>query len=127
MARGAGSAYLEKKFGRKRMGGLLKSFDKWGTPGLVLSTAVPFPSPTSAFFAAAGVLDYPVRSFLAVVTISRAVRYAGVALLAWYYGRHLIRVLRHPGQYAFWIVVIAIAILVLAFAGMRLWKMMEGE
>jgi membrane protein YqaA with SNARE-associated domain len=127
IARGAGADYLERKFGKKRMGGLLKTFEKWGTPGLVLSTAVPLPLPTGAFFAAAGVLDYPARSFLAVVTISRALRFTGVALLAWYYGPRLIRVFRHPGQYALWLVAIAIAVLIMAFAGMKLRKMIESD
>jgi hypothetical protein len=59
------------------------------------------------------VLKYSVRKFLVVVTIGRGARYAMSALIAFHYGRHFIRVLRHPGQYYGWF----LAILVVA-AGM---------
>jgi drug/metabolite transporter (DMT)-like permease len=39
---------------------------------------------------------------LTVVTMSRAFRYTIVALIAHLYGRHVIRVLRHPTQYWGW-------------------------
>lgn len=125
-ARRAGAAYLEKKFGKRRVAGFLKSFEKWGTAGLVFSSAVPFPSPTSAFFAAAGVLKYPVSPFVAVVTVSRAIRYVTVALLAWYYGRHLIYVLKHPGKYALWLVGMAAAILIVGVLALLLRRAVES-
>ncbi len=115
MARGAGAAYLHKKFGEKRVAGLLHFFDRWGTGALVVTTAVPFPFPTSAFFAAAGVVGYPVRTYLVVVTISRAARYCAIAAIASHYGRHFIRVLRHPNQYLGWLLlVLAIVVMVTA-------------
>jgi len=54
LARRAGRAYLESNFGGKRIPKLLKAFDRWGTGALIASSAIPFPLPTSAFFAAAG-------------------------------------------------------------------------
>jgi len=123
--RRAGSAYLEKKFGKRRVAGFLKAFERWGTAGLVFSSAIPFPSPTSAFFAAAGVLKYPVPPFLAVVTASRAVRYVTVALLAWYYGRHLIYVLKHPGQYAVWLLAMAVGIAVVGVLALLVRRAIE--
>src|ERR1700746_3137568 len=54
IARKAGSAYLNSKFGEGKVSTLLKVFKKWGAGTLVASTAVPFPFPTSMFFAAAG-------------------------------------------------------------------------
>src|SRR5665213_277299 len=54
IARKAGSAYMNGKFGEGKVSRLLKVFRKWGTGTLVASTAVPFPFPTSMFFAAAG-------------------------------------------------------------------------
>jgi membrane protein YqaA with SNARE-associated domain len=107
MARGAGAGYLHRKFGERRVAGLLRFFDRWGTGALVVTTAVPFPFPTSAFFAAAGVVGYPVRTYLMVVTIARAVRYSGIALIASHYGRHFIRVLRHPDRYMGWLALAA--------------------
>jgi membrane protein YqaA with SNARE-associated domain len=126
-ARRAGSAYLEEKFGKRRMEGFLKTFERWGTAGLVFSSAVPFPSPTSAFFAAAGVLKYPVLPFVAVVTASRAVRYTTVALLAWYYGRHLIYVLKHPAQYALWLVAMAAGIVVVGILALLVRRAIEAS
>jgi membrane protein YqaA with SNARE-associated domain len=101
-ARHAGASYLQKWFGERRVTRLLELFDRWGTGGLLLSTALPVPFPTSAFFAAAGVVDYPRRRFLGVVAAGRAIRYGGIAAFASLYGRQFIRVLRHPDQYVGW-------------------------
>src|SRR5271170_8053003 len=69
LARKAGSAYLESKFKKGKLAKFLKFFKKWGTGTLVASTAIPIPSPTSMFFAAAGASDYPVGKFLILVTL----------------------------------------------------------
>lgn len=106
IARGAGSVYLEKKFGARRVAGILEYFKRWGTAVLFLSSLIPFPFPTSAFFAAAGVLNYPLRRFIFVVAVARAGRYFALADLASHYGRHIIRIVRHPGQYAGWWILI---------------------
>jgi membrane protein DedA with SNARE-associated domain len=73
------------------------------------------------FFAAAGASDYPVGKFLIVVTISRAVRYSAIALVADLYGRRFVRALRHPGQYWGWLVAIA-AIAIAVIVGGILFK-----
>ena len=105
VARKAGSAYLESKFKKGKLSKFLKLFKKWGTGTLIASTAVPIPTPTSMFFAAAGASDYPLGKFLAIVAISRAVRYSVIAIVADHYGRHFIRALRHPTQYWGWMLV----------------------
>lgn len=107
IARKAGSAYLNSKFGEGKVSTLLKLFNKWGTGTLVASTAIPFPLPTSLFFAAAGASKYHVRKYLAVVAICRAARYSAIAIVADLYGRHVIRVIRHPTQYWGWFVLLA--------------------
>ncbi len=104
LARHAGSAFLDKKFKKSRVSKFLKLFKRWGTGTLAASAAIPIPTPTSMFFAAAGASDYPLGKFLAVVVISRAVRYSAIAVVADLYGRHFIRVLRHPTQYWGWLV-----------------------
>ena len=103
IARKAGSAYLDKKFKKGTVSKFLKLFKKWGTGTLVASTAIPLPTPTSMFFAAAGGSDYPLGKFLIIVTICRAVRYSAIAVVADLYGRHFIRALRHPTQYWGWL------------------------
>jgi membrane protein YqaA with SNARE-associated domain len=102
IARKAGSAYLNGKFGEGKVSAFLKVFHKWGTGTLVASTAVPFPFPTSMVFAAAGASNYGTARYLAIVSICRSVRYATLAIAADLYGRHFIRVLRHPTQYWGW-------------------------
>lgn len=102
IARRAGSAYLNGTFGEGRVSVFLKLFKKWGTGTLVASTAIPFPFPTSMIFATAGASNYGVGEFLAIVVTCRAARYATIAIVADIYGRHFVRVLRHPAQYWGW-------------------------
>ncbi len=109
IASSAGSAYLEK-FGRGKFTSLKKYFEKWGAGALIVSCAVPLPFPTSTFFAAAGASKYPLSRFLPAVGISRAVRYAAIALIADHYGRHFITAMRHPGQYWQWLVMLALIV-----------------
>ena len=125
MARGAGAAYLQRKFGQRRVAGLLRLFDRWGTGALVVTTAVPFPFPTSAFFAAAGVVGYPLRTYLIIVTIARAARYSGIALIASHYGRHFVRVLRHPDRYIGWLALTAGIVIAVTAAAILLTRKIE--
>jgi membrane protein YqaA with SNARE-associated domain len=117
IARKTGSAYLNSRFGGGRVRALLKVFQQWGMGALAASTAVPFPFPTSAFFVAAGASNYGTSRYLAIVTICRAARYAAIAIIADRYGRHFIRVLRHPTQYWGWLLLFAALILGLVGAG----------
>jgi membrane protein YqaA with SNARE-associated domain len=103
LARTAGSAYLDKKFKKSKVGKFLNLFKKWGTGTLVASTMIPLPTPTSMFFAAAGASDYPRTKFVAVVALSRAVRYFSIALIAALYGRHFLRIFRHPIEHWGWL------------------------
>jgi membrane protein YqaA with SNARE-associated domain len=122
IARKAGSAYLQTKFGHRKLDAILNFFHKWGTGALAVSAAVPFPFPTSVLFAAAGASNYSVGRFMAVVTICRGIRYALIAIVADHYGRHFIRVLRHPAQYWGWSLVLAVVILSLTMAGIAVNK-----
>jgi membrane protein YqaA with SNARE-associated domain len=117
LARKAGSAYLHSKFGHRKLDAILNFFHKWGTSALAVSTAVPIPMPTSMLFAAAGASDYGVGRFLTVVIICRSARYTFIAIIADHYGRHFVRVLRHPSQYWGWLLLFAAIILSLIMAG----------
>jgi membrane protein YqaA with SNARE-associated domain len=110
LARHAGLEYLNKHFGSGRAPRLLSLFERWGTGALAVSTAVPFPTPTSFLFAAAGVSEYPLKKFLIVVGLCRAVRYSLIAILAEHYGRHFVRAIRNPGQYWGWLLLFAVII-----------------
>jgi len=124
LARKAGSAYLESRKGIASK--LPKLFKKWGVGALAASAAIPIPSPTSMFFAAAGASDYPLGKFLAVVAISRAVRYSVIALVADLYGRHFIRALRHPTQYWGWLLIFAVITIGLIVGGILINRRLEA-
>jgi membrane protein YqaA with SNARE-associated domain len=114
LARKAGEARLQTKFGPTRVSVFLRIFKKRGTATLVASTAVPFPFPTSLFFATAGASDYSFRKFLAVVMLSRVIRYTAISLVAQRYGGRLIGMLRHPTEYWSWLLLlIALAVAVI--------------
>jgi len=117
IARRAGEAYLHSKFGSRKVDSMLRLFKKWGTGALIASTAIPFPFPTSLFFASAGASDYPAGKFLTVVAMSRGARYSLIAIVADHYGRHFIRVLRHPTEYWGWLLAFAAIIVIVIMAG----------
>ncbi len=117
IARKAGKAYLNSKFGQGRVSTFLKLFQKSGTGTLVASTAIPFPFPTSMVFAAAGASDYPIGKYLPIVAVCRAARYSAIGIVADLYGRHFIRVIRHPLQYWGWLLLFTAIVLALIAGG----------
>jgi membrane protein YqaA with SNARE-associated domain len=127
MARKAGLDYLNRKFKKRKVAKLLRYFQRWGTGALVVSTAVPLPFPTSTFFAVAGALDYPLREFIVIVALSRAVRYAAIAAIASHYGRRFVVGLRHLGRHSGWLLVIAAAVLIAVTAAIMLRKRLQSS
>ncbi len=117
IAHKAGSAYLKSKFGEGKVAVTLKFFKRWGTGTLAASTAIPGPFPTGVVYAVAGASNYRLSEFLAIVTICRAARYSGIAFCAVHYGRHFVRVLRHPMQYWGWFSLFTVLTLGLIAAG----------
>lgn len=120
LARRAGEAYLESKFGQARVSKFLAIFKKWGTGTLIASTAIPFPFPTSLVFAAAGASEYQLGRYLAVVVLSRGFRYTVIGVIADVYGRHFVQIFRHPTQYWGWLLVFTAAVVALIGAGILL-------
>ena len=117
LARKAGQAYLDSKFGHARVAAFLGVFKKWGTGSLIATTAIPFPFPTSLVFAAAGASDYHLGTYVAVVAVSRGARYAAIGILADLFGRHFVRMYRHPTEYWGWFLLFGTAVIVLIGAG----------
>ncbi len=126
LARQAGQPYLEKKFGKAKIGAFMDLFKEWGTSALIASTAIPFPFPTSLVFAAAGASEYSMGKFVAVVLVARGVRYAAVAFLADRYGRSLTRVFLHPVQHWGWFLVFSAIVVVVLGAGFLLNRRLLG-
>ena len=120
LARQAGLGYLNKRFGEVRVTAVSHALERWGTLALALSAGIPFPTPTSAFFAATGASStYSTRRYLIVVGIARALRYSLVAFLADRYGRSFLRALRHPTEAWGWLL-LAIALVTAGVVGVAL-------
>jgi membrane protein YqaA with SNARE-associated domain len=126
MARKAGLDHLNRKFGQRRVAKLLVYFQRWGMGALVVSTVVPFPFPTSAFFAIAGALDYPLRTFVVVVALCRAVRYGVLAAIASHYGRRFVVGMRHLGRHTGWLLGIAAAVVIVTTAAIVLTQRLQS-
>ena len=127
MARKAGLDYVNRKFRKRKVAKLLKYFQRWGTGALVVSTVLPLPFPTSAFFAVAGALDYPLRTFIVVVALGRALRYGAIAAIASYYGRRFVVGLRHLGGHSGWLLAIAAAAVIAITAAIVLRKRLQSS
>src|SRR3974390_2630927 len=125
IARHAGAAYLDKKFKKSKVSKFLKLFKRWGGGALFASAAIPVPTPTSMFFAAAGASNYRTGKFLGIVGVARALRYSLIAIVADHYGRHFIRVLRHPSQYWGWFAALIVLLVVLIVAGFLVNRQLE--
>ena len=125
LARRAGLAYLHSKFGSGRVPTILRLFERWGTGALAVSTAIPFPFPTSVFYAAAGASGYHIGKYLAVVGICRAMRYSLLAILADHYGRHFIPIIQHPVQYWGWLLLFAAIVTGLVATGIVINRRLE--
>lgn len=53
-----------------------------------------------------------------MVILARAARYFGIAYLAGHYGRHFLRVLRHPMQHWGWMLLFVIITVLLIVGGL---------
>ncbi len=94
----------------------------------MVSTVIPLPFPTSAFFAIAGMLDYPLRTFLIVVGLGRALRYGAIAAIASHYGRRFVVSLRHfLGGHSGLLLAIATAVIVAIIVVMVLRKRLQSS
>jgi len=125
LARTAGSTYLDKKFKHGKLAKFLKLFHHWATGTLIASTAIPLPSPTSMFFAAAGAGNYPLGRFLGIVITCRGARYFSIAFIAGHYGRRFLRVLRHPMAHWGWLVLFVVLTCALIAGGVLISRRLE--
>lgn len=129
IARTAGETYLISKFGESRVRRLLDFVRKWGGGTLIAATLLPPPFPATVVFAASGILGYPRRRYLSAIAVGRAIRYSLLAWAAEHYGRHFVRVVRHPERYVGWSILIAalVVFMVGAAALMRRWTHVAGS
>ena len=85
-----GKETLEKRLGERRAKKVYGVFERYGFFAVFLGAMAPPPVPMSAFLLAAGGMQYPVKKFMAALTLGRAIRYTLVAYLASLYGHAMI-------------------------------------
>ena len=127
LASGAGTGWLQKKMGVARVARVDGMLQKYGVVAVVVAVIAPPPFPTSPFFVAAGALKFPIRKYLIAVIAGRAFRYSLVAWIASHYGRGIIRVFRHPQQYAPVTISITLALVLVAVAAGLVWHRIGQE
>jgi membrane protein YqaA with SNARE-associated domain len=112
LARKGGKEALERRFSRRKVDKVCKIFGRWGFGAVVIPALLPPPVPMVPFLFAAGAMQYPVRKFLAALTLGRISRYMILAYLAARYGRRIIAFIAHHAHP----VVVGIIVLLIAIA-----------
>jgi membrane protein YqaA with SNARE-associated domain len=118
LARKGGKEALERRFSRRTVDKVCKIFGRWGFGAIAIPALLPPPVPMVPFLFAAGAMQYPVRKFLAALTLGRISRYVILAYLAASYGRQIIAFIAehgHPVIVGVIVVLIATAAVVFYF------------
>jgi membrane protein YqaA with SNARE-associated domain len=123
----AGTGWLHKRLGAARVARVDRILERYGVAAVVIAVIAPPPFPSSAFFVAAGALKFPIRKYLIAVIAGRAFRYSLVAWIASHYSRGIIRVFRHPQQYAPVTISITVALVLVAVAAGLIWHHIGQE
>ena len=131
LARKGGKEALEHRFSHKKVEKICNIFERWGFGAIAIPALLPPPMPMVPFLLAAGAMQYPVRKFLAALTLGRISRYMILAYLAARYGRRIIAFIAqhgHPVVVGIIVVLIAIAAAVFYFwrgkkSEKRTWKL----
>ncbi|MGD0402298.1 MAG: VTT domain-containing protein [Candidatus Acidiferrales bacterium] len=122
LARKGGKETLERKLSRKNMNMVTKNFERWGLGAIAIPALLPPPMPLVPFVLAAGATKYPVKKFLAALTVARIVRYSILSLLAARYGREIIRFMRSHGHPVAFAIAAVVAIAAIVFLVLRYGK-----
>lgn len=122
IARKAGETYLTRKFGENRVHRLFDFIRQWGGGAIIVATLLPPPFPATMVFTAAGILGYPTRRYVGAIALGRAIRYGLLALAAEHYGRHFVRLVRHPERYVGWSILIGGLIILTVTTGVLTWR-----
>jgi membrane protein YqaA with SNARE-associated domain len=93
-----GQETIERRLSRKNMNKVTKMFERWGFGAIAIPALLPPPMPMIPFVLAAGATKYPLKKFLAALTLGRIVRYSILSLLAARYGHEIISFMRHHGH-----------------------------
>lgn len=93
VARKGGKETLDHRIPREKLEYVEGFFRKWGFGTVLVAAILPPPFPAVPFIAGAGALNYPVRRFIAALSIARITRFALIAYLSSLYGGRVLNLL----------------------------------
>jgi len=108
--RPAGEKGLEKHVPKKRLAYVQRKVASNAASALVLASLAPPPFPFTPFIMAASALQYPRGKMLAVVGAARMARFTGLGILAFFYGRHILKWAAAPAVEYFLVGLIVVSI-----------------
>src|ERR1051326_8547602 len=112
IVRRGGQAVLRKRFNLQSIKRVEQAYERFGFFAIAIPAVLPPPLPFKIFVATAGALEYPRWKFLLTVMIARSLRYYVEGILAVYYGRRVLLVMKDNG-----LVIISIVAAILLVAG----------
>jgi len=115
MRRG-GQALLRRRFSRGNIERVELAYARYGFLAIAIPALLPPPMPFKIFVATAGTLEYPRWKFLVTVMIARSFRYYVEGVLAVFYGRRVLSILRDNGLVVVIIVAAVAVLIVLVYA-----------
>jgi len=98
IARRQGKGAMERRFSRRRINKVTKTFEKWGFGAVLIPAILPPPAPMVPFLIAAGALQYSRNKFLAALAIGRAIRFTILACLSAFYGRLILTIITNHAK-----------------------------
>ena len=125
LARKGGKEALDRRFSRRKVKKVCDIFGRWGFAAIAIPALLPPPVPMVPFLLAAGAMQYPVKRFLAALTLGRICRYLILAYLAARYGRQIIAFIAehgHPAMVAILMGLMAAAALIFYY-----WRGSKGK
>lgn len=117
LAREAGRAYLDSRFGQRRVPKLLKFSTAGEQVPLLLRQPFPSRCQPACFLLPRGRRKYQTQAYSSIVGMSRLARYSAVTIVGERYGRHVIPVLRHPVQNWSWFLLVTAIFVALVVSG----------
>jgi membrane protein YqaA with SNARE-associated domain len=115
LARKGGQEALTKRFPKRKVDKVLKTFERWGFAAIAVPALLPPPFPFVPFLIAAGAMQYSLTKFLTALTLGRFVRYTIFAFLAATYGRHILLLFtRHAYATLFIALALGVAAVIIA-------------
>src|SRR6266480_1469464 len=115
MRRG-GQALLRRRFTPENIRWVEEKYARFGILAIAIPAILPPPLPFKIFVATAGTLEYPRWKFLVTVMIARSFRYYVEGILAVFYGRRVLSILRDNGLVVVIIVAATAVLIVLVYA-----------